>query len=68
VQLAKSLGIHKLVIAVNKMDEPSVKWSKERYTEIITALRPFFIGCGYNPDKDCIYVPLSGLNGDNIME
>lgn len=34
IQLAKSLGIQKLIIAVNKMDEPTVKWSKERYTEI----------------------------------
>jgi peptide chain release factor subunit 3 len=31
IQLAKSLGIFKLVIAVNKMDESTVKWSKERY-------------------------------------
>ncbi len=28
VQLAKSLGIYKLIIVVNKMDEPTVKWSK----------------------------------------
>lgn len=41
VQLAKSLGIYKLVVVVNKMDEPSVKWSKDRYNEIITALKPF---------------------------
>ena len=27
VLLAKSLGIFKLVIVVNKMDEPTVKWS-----------------------------------------
>lgn len=31
VQLARCLGIHKLVIVVNKMDEPSVKWGKDRY-------------------------------------
>ena len=28
VQLAKSLGIYKLIIVVNKMDEPTVRWSK----------------------------------------
>jgi peptide chain release factor subunit 3 len=27
VHLAKSLGIQKLVVIVNKMDEPTVKWS-----------------------------------------
>jgi peptide chain release factor subunit 3 len=41
VQLAKSLGIYKLVIVINKMDEPTVAWKKERYDEIVTALRPF---------------------------
>ena len=68
IQLAKSLGIYKLVIAVNKMDEPSVKWSKDRYTEIITALKPFIKSCGYDPETDCTYVPISGLNGDNLKE
>ncbi len=68
VQLAKSLGIFKLVIAVNKMDEPSVKWSKDRYTDIITALKPFIAKCGYDPENDCVYVPVSGINGDNLKE
>lgn len=48
------------------MDEASVKWSKERYDEIITTLRPFLASCGYDPDKDCVFVPVSGLNGENI--
>jgi peptide chain release factor subunit 3 len=66
--LAKSLGIFKLVVAVNKMDEPSVKWSKERFNEIQSNLTPFISGCGYDPEKDVIYVPISGLTGDNIKE
>jgi len=41
IQLARSLGIHKIVIVVNKMDEPTVKWSKDRYEEIKTNLNPF---------------------------
>lgn len=68
IQLAKSLGIHKIVVAVNKMDEPSVKWSKDRFTEIITNLKPFISTCGYDPEKDCVFVPISGLNGDNIKD
>ena len=50
------------------MDEASVKWSKERYTEIITSLKPFITSCGYDADKDCVFVPVSGLSGDNIKE
>jgi len=29
--LAKMQGINKLVVAINKMDDPTVEWSKERY-------------------------------------
>jgi len=28
--LAKMQGINKLVIVINKMDDPTVEWSKER--------------------------------------
>jgi hypothetical protein len=31
VLLAKTLGVAKLVVVINKMDEPTVQWSKERY-------------------------------------
>jgi peptide chain release factor subunit 3 len=31
VLLAKTLGVAKLVVVINKMDDPTVKWSKERY-------------------------------------
>lgn len=68
IQLAKSLGIYKIVIAVNKMDEPSVKWSKDRFNEICTNLKPFIEKCGYDVEKDCVFLPISGLNGDNIKE
>ena len=29
-QLAKTLGVSKLVVVVNKMDDPSVEWAQER--------------------------------------
>ena len=62
-QLAKSLGIQKLVIIVNKMDD--CKRSKTRYDEIVTKLRPFLNSCGY-ADKDLSWVPIAGLTGDNM--
>lgn len=68
IQLAKSLGIYKLVVVVNKMDEPSVKWSKERFTEIVTSLKPFLTSTGYDAEKDIVFVPVSGLNGTNIKD
>lgn len=64
--LAKSLGIQKLVMVVNKMDEASVRWSKERYEEIKAALTPYLVRYGFNPEKNVTWVPVSGLTGANI--
>lgn len=66
--LAKTLGISRLVVAVNKMDDPTVEWREERYTEICDKLKPFLKSCGYriNSEDDLIFVPISGLGGDNL--
>lgn len=50
------------------MDESSVKWSKDRYSDIVRDLKPFIAQCGYDPEKDCVFVPVSGLSGDNIKD
>lgn len=62
-QLAKSLGVQKLIIIVNKMDD--CKWSKARYDEIQAGLNPFLRATGYTED-DIIYVPIAGLTGQNL--
>lgn len=67
-QLARSLGVSKLVIVVNKMDDHSVKWSEDRFNEIKNGLSPFLGKCGYDLEKDIFWVPISGLNGDNIKD
>jgi peptide chain release factor subunit 3 len=64
-QLAKSLGVQKLIIIVNKMDD--AKWSEDRYNEIKEKLKPFLNKTGYS-DSDLIWVPIAGLTGDNLME
>lgn len=66
--LAKTLGVAKLLVVVNKMDEPSVQWSKERFDEIEKKTVPFLKGCGYNVKKDVQYLPVSGLLGINLRE
>ena len=55
------------------MDDPSIinadgTWSKERYDEIVSKLTPFLRSCGYNPKKDIIFLPMSGLLGQNIKD
>jgi len=41
-QLAKTLGVSKLLVVVNKMDDPSVEWGKDRFDEIEKKIVPFF--------------------------
>lgn len=64
--LAKSLGLQKLIVLVNKMDDHTVNWSHKRYTEIITKLTPFLQKCGFNIAADVEFIPASALTGDNI--
>lgn len=64
-QLAKSLGVQRLVVIVNKMDD--CNWKKQRYDEIMKGLIPFLANTGYT-EKDLTFVPIAGLHGDNIKE
>ncbi|KAL6012127.1 hypothetical protein ACLOJK_002604 [Asimina triloba] len=66
VQLAKTLGVSKLLVVVNKMDDPTVLWSKERFEEIQTKMVPFLKSSGYNVKKDVQFLPISGLVGSNM--
>ncbi|KAL2249522.1 UNVERIFIED_CONTAM: Eukaryotic peptide chain release factor GTP-binding subunit [Sesamum indicum] len=66
VQLAKTLGVSKLLVVVNKMDEPTVKWSKERFNEIESKMVSFLKSSGYNVKKDVQFLPISGLLGTNM--
>lgn len=66
--LAKTLGVAYLVVAVNKMDEPTVQWSKERYDECVTKIRPFLKSCGFVIKREVKFIPISGLGGANVKE
>ncbi|KAG5543616.1 hypothetical protein RHGRI_016386 [Rhododendron griersonianum] len=67
VQLAKTLGVSKLLVVVNKMDDPTVNWSKDRYDEIESKMTPFLKSSGYNVKKDVQFLPISGLIGSNMI-
>ncbi|KAL3626640.1 hypothetical protein CASFOL_030189 [Castilleja foliolosa] len=66
VQLAKTLGVTKLIVVVNKMDDPTVQWSKERFDEIESKIATFVKSSGYNVKKDVQFLPISGLMGSNM--
>ena len=50
------------------MDESTVKWNKDRYTEIQDALKPYIKNCGFDLDRDIKWIPVSGLSGDNLKD
>lgn len=61
--LASSLGIHDLIIAMNKMD--NVNWSQQRFEEIKSKLLPYLIDIGFCKDNIC-WVPISGFSGEGV--
>jgi len=65
-QLAKSNGVNKLVVVINKMDDPTVNWSKERFDECVSKLSPFLKANGFNMKADVVFMPVSGFTGANI--
>lgn len=66
--LAKTQGVNKMIVVVNKMDDPTVAWSKERYDECIQKLGMYLKGIGYNVKEDVVFMPVSGYTGDGLKE
>mmetsp|Transcript_46284 Transcript_46284/g.68256 ORF Transcript_46284/g.68256 Transcript_46284/m.68256 type:complete len:599 (-) Transcript_46284:184-1980(-) len=66
--LAKTLGVSYLVVVINKMDDPTVQWNKNRFDECVQKLKPFLKGCGYVIKREVKFIPISGLNGANVKD
>jgi elongation factor 1-alpha len=65
--LAFTLGVNQLVVAVNKMDDPTVNWSEERFNEIKNEVSRMLRMVGYKVEK-VPFVPVSGWTGDNLVK
>jgi elongation factor 1-alpha len=65
--LAYTLGAKQLVVAVNKMDDGSVKYGEGRYADVRDEVANYLKKVGYMPAK-IAFVPISGWRGDNIAE
>jgi sulfate adenylyltransferase subunit 1 len=61
--LASLLGVPHVLLAVNKMD--MVDYSKQRFEEIVGEYKRFAAQLNLH---DVHYLPLSALNGDNVVE
>lgn len=65
--LAYTLGVKQLIVGINKMDSTEPNYSQKRYDEIVKEVSTYIKKIGYNPDT-VAFVPISGWNGDNMLE
>ncbi|KAJ8327192.1 translation termination factor GTPase eRF3 [Batrachochytrium dendrobatidis] len=65
--LAKTAGVKRLIVVINKMDDPTVQFSKERYDECVGKIMPYIKGVGYQK-ADIDIMPVSGFTGANLKE
>ncbi|KAK4199752.1 hypothetical protein QBC40DRAFT_281391 [Triangularia verruculosa] len=66
--LAKTQGVNKLIVVINKMDDPTVNWSQERYIECTTKLQQFLKGTGYNLKTDVFFMPIAAQQTMGIKD
>lgn len=66
--IAKTAGVRFIIIAVNKMDDPTVNWSEKRYNEIVQKLAKFMAReVGYK-ENQFISIPIAAQTGLNLIE
>ena len=65
--LLKTLGVKQMIVALNKMDDPQVKYSEERFNEVKSQVSDLLKQVGFDLAKTPI-LPVSGWKGDNLIE
>lgn len=65
--LARNTGVQQLVLVVNKMDDPTVEWSKARYDECTIKVIKFLEALGYKK-SDIFCMPISAQRTLNIKD
>ncbi|CCA70158.1 probable SUP35-eukaryotic peptide chain release factor GTP-binding subunit [Serendipita indica DSM 11827] len=68
ITLVRTAGVNKIVVVINKMDDPTVEWDKARFDEIKDKLSPFARATGYNPKTDLVFIPVSAYTGVNVKD
>lgn len=66
--LVKIIGLKRLIVIINKMDDSTVNWSKERYDEIVSKISPFLKSVGFNLKSEVEFIPISGFSAQNLLE
>jgi elongation factor 1-alpha len=67
IQLAYTLGIEQIIIAVNKMDATEPPYSEKRFDQIKAEIFNYIQQIGYH-SLTIVFIPISGWYGDNLVE
>ncbi|KAB0354759.1 hypothetical protein FD755_022218 [Muntiacus reevesi] len=65
--LAYTLRVKQQIVGVHKMDSTEPPYSQKRYEETVKEVSTYIKKTGYNPNT-VAFVPVSGRNGDNVLE
>ncbi|MEM2636971.1 MAG: translation elongation factor EF-1 subunit alpha [Candidatus Korarchaeota archaeon] len=65
--IVRTMGVTQLVVAINKMDDPTANWSQQVYEEIKKKASDLLTVLGFKP-ANIDFVPVSGLLGINLVE
>lgn len=65
--LARNTGVSKLVLVVNKMDDPTVEWSEDRFKECTVKVIKFLEALGYKK-ADIFCMPISAQRTIGIKD
>ncbi|KAF0986545.1 hypothetical protein HZS_4286 [Henneguya salminicola] len=66
-QIARISGIKHLIVVINKMDDPTVKWSETRFNDIWDRLAVYLKKVGWK-SSEMYCMPISGFSGANLKE
>lgn len=64
--LAYVNGIKQIVCLINKMDDVTVEYSRERYDSIVSQMKLYLESVGY-ASKNIFFLPISGFTGENLV-
>lgn len=66
--LAKTAGVRYLAVLINKMDDPTVEWSEERFNECRDKILPFLSKTCNFKKSELSFIPASSLTGACIKD
>lgn len=65
--LAYTMGVKQMICCCNKMDAPGADYKEDRYNEIKAEVSSYLKQVGYKVET-VPFIPISGWNGDNMLE